>query len=57
MDEYMTSKEVQKRLRISRRTLTYWVRDGVLPSSKVGGRRLFLRADVDSALQVGKSPG
>lgn len=57
MDEYMTSKEVQKRLRISRRTLTYWVKGGVLRSVKIVNKRLFLRADVDAALQIGKSPG
>lgn len=53
----MTSKEVQKRLRISRRTLTYWVKSEVLRSVKIVNKRLFLRADVDAALQIGKSPG
>lgn len=57
MGEYLTGKEVLKLLRISRRTLTYWVKCGVLPSSKLRGRRLYLRADIDAALQIGKSPG
>lgn len=57
MGEYMTSKEVLKLLRISRRTLTYWVKSGLVPSCRLGRKRLYLRADIDAALQVGKSPG
>lgn len=53
----MTTREVLKLLRISRRTLTYWVKRGLVLSSKLGNKRLYRRANIDAALQVGKSPG
>lgn len=46
----LVSAEVMAELKISRRTLERWVKDGRLPVTKVGGfgHRRYSRTDVDS---------
>lgn len=51
MQELMTGKEVRAFLRISRRTLTYWVASKKLSSVKVGRMRRYRRSDVEAMLQ------
>lgn len=40
---YITVEEAAGLLRVSRRTLSRWVRADIVPSTKIGGRRLLRR--------------
>ena len=45
--KYLTSEEVLQLLRISKPTLTRWVRDGIIPAVRLGPRQLrFPKADL-----------
>lgn len=37
-------------LKTTPRTMTRWVKEGMIPSVKVGGRRLFRKQHIDEAL-------
>jgi excisionase family DNA binding protein len=46
----MTAAEVAELLGVPRSTVEDWARRGIVPSKKVGRRRLFLRSRVEDLL-------
>jgi excisionase family DNA binding protein len=48
--DVMTAAEVADLLRVSRSTVEDWARRGILPSKKVGRRRLYIRSKIESVL-------
>lgn len=48
---YLTTVEAAALLLVSRRTIQNWTRDGVIPSAKLGRRRLYLRAALVAYVQ------
>lgn len=60
MDEKLLKvSEVMQRLNVSRRTVYYWIQEGILPSVQIGGLHRFRKADIDHLIQFGSnaSPG
>ena len=55
--ELLTVAEVAILLRVSRRTVTRWLSAGVLPSTKVGGRRLIARSALQDMLSQDQPAG
>ncbi|WP_108821453.1 helix-turn-helix domain-containing protein [Dysgonomonas sp. Marseille-P4361] len=49
--EYLTTKEVCKRLKITKRTLYTWVNNGKIKRYKAGNRSLYRVEDVNSLIQ------
>lgn len=49
--ELETREETAKRLRISLPTLNRYTKKGIIKAHRVGGRVLYKRAEVDSALK------
>ena len=47
----MTREEVCEALHITKPTLNDWTKKGLLPSVKVGGRRLYRQDDVEMAVR------
>jgi len=47
----LTTVEAAALLLVSRRTIQNWTRDGVIPSVKLGRRRLYLRTALVAHLQ------
>jgi excisionase family DNA binding protein len=48
--DVMTAVEVAALLRVPKSTVEDWARRGVIPSRKVGRRRLYLRARIEALL-------
>jgi len=46
----MNATEVAALLRVPRSTVEDWARRGVLPSKKVGRRRLYIRSRIETVL-------
>jgi excisionase family DNA binding protein len=53
--DVMTAAEVAVLMVVPRSTVEHWARQGVLPSRKIGRRRLFLRPKIE-ALLMGDVP-
>lgn len=50
-EEYYSSDQVMRRLKISEPTLYRWTKDKYLPSVKVGHRNLYPKSQVESLLK------
>jgi excisionase family DNA binding protein len=48
--DVMTAAEVAALMRVPRSTVEDWARRGVLPSRKVGRRRLYIRSRIEDLL-------
>ena len=48
--DVLTAREVAELLRVPRSTVEDWARRGVIPSRKVGRRRLYLRPSIETLL-------
>jgi len=48
--DVMTAAEVADLLRVSRSTVEDWARRGIVPSKKVGRRRLYIRSKIEALL-------
>jgi excisionase family DNA binding protein len=48
--DVMTAAEVAALLRVPRSTVEDWARRGILPSKKVGRRRLYIRSRIEALL-------
>jgi len=48
--DVMTAAEVAALLRVPKSTVEDWARRGVIPSRKVGRRRLYIRARIEALL-------
>jgi len=48
--DVMTAAEVAALLRVTRSTVEDWARRGIVPSRKVGRRRLYVRQHVEALL-------
>jgi len=48
--DVMTAAEVADLLHVSRSTVEDWARRGIVPSKKVGRRRLYIRAKIETLL-------
>jgi excisionase family DNA binding protein len=46
----MTAAEVADLLHVSRSTVEDWARRGIVPSKKVGRRRLYIRSKIEALL-------
>jgi len=55
-DDVMTAAEVAVLLRVPRSTVEDWARRGIVPSRKVGRRRLYIRSRIE-ALLLGDDTG
>ena len=53
--DVLTAREVAELMRVPRSTVEDWARRGVIPSRKVGRRRLYLRPSIETLL-LEKSP-
>ncbi len=51
-DELMDTNSAAALLLVSRRTVQNWTRDGVIPSIKLGRRRMYLRGALQAHLQT-----
>jgi excisionase family DNA binding protein len=51
-DALMDTNSAAALLLVSRRTVQNWTRDGVIPSIKLGRRRMFLRSALQAHLQT-----
>jgi excisionase family DNA binding protein len=57
--DVMTAAEVAALLRVPQSTVEDWARRGIVPSRKVGRRRLYIRARIEALLleeDTGLSP-
>jgi excisionase family DNA binding protein len=48
--DVLTAGEVAKLMHVPRSTVEDWARRGVIPSRKVGRRRLYLRPNIEALL-------
>lgn len=48
--DIMTAAEVAEFLHVSRSTVEDWARRGIIPSKKVGRRRLYIRSKIEALL-------
>ena len=48
--DVLTAREVAELLRVPKSTVEDWARRGVIPSRKVGRRRLYLRPSIETLL-------
>jgi len=48
--DVMTAAEVAALLRVPRSTVDDWARRGIVPSKKVGRRRLYVRSRIEALL-------
>jgi len=48
--DVMTAAEVADLMRVSRSTVEDWARRGIVPSKKVGRRRLYIRPKIEAVL-------
>lgn len=49
-DDVMTAREIAGLLRVPRSTVEDWARRGIVPSRKVGRRRLYIRSKIEALL-------
>jgi excisionase family DNA binding protein len=49
-DDVLTAKEVAVLLHAPLTTVEDWARRGILPSRKIGRRRLYIRPDIEAVL-------
>jgi excisionase family DNA binding protein len=49
-ESLLNKKDVAARLRICRRTLDYWIKDGTIPHIKIGGAVRFVPSDIDDLI-------
>ncbi|MFZ2050700.1 MAG: helix-turn-helix domain-containing protein [Solirubrobacteraceae bacterium] len=49
-DDVLTAKEVAVLLHAHLTTVEDWARRGILPSRKIGRRRLYIRQDIEAVL-------
>ena len=54
-DDVMTARDVARLLHAPVSTVEDWARRGILPSVKIGRRRLYVRQHIETAL-MGHSP-
>jgi excisionase family DNA binding protein len=54
--DVMTAGEVAELLRVPCSTVEDWARRGILPSRKIGRRRLYLRPRIEALLLEDESP-
>lgn len=52
-DDVMTVAEVAELLHVPRSTVADWARRGVLPSVKIGRRRIYVRQQIEALLASG----
>jgi excisionase family DNA binding protein len=50
--DVLTAAEVAALLRVPRSTVEDWARRGIVPSKKVGRRRLYIRSRIEALLLV-----
>ena len=55
--DVMTAAEVADLLRVSRSTVEDWARRGIVPSRKVGRRRLYIRSKIEALLLLDDHAG
>lgn len=48
---YLSSSDVQKELGVSKATLARWRHDNKIRFSRIGGKLLYLRSDIDRLVQ------
>jgi excisionase family DNA binding protein len=48
--DVMTAAEVAELLHVSKSTVEDWARRGIIPSKKVGRRRLYIRSKIEALL-------
>ena len=48
--DVMTAAEVAELLHVSKSTVEDWARRGIVPSKKVGRRRLYIRSKIEALL-------
>jgi len=51
-DNWMDVQEVCKTLKICKRTLQYYRKSGMIPSSQIGGKIYFKATDVQKTLEI-----
>ena len=49
---YLTVTETAELCRVDPRTVKAWISRGILPSVRIGGRRLIKRSDIEDALET-----
>lgn len=49
-NQYLTTKEVSQMLSIGTTTVFNWTKRGVLNARQIGGRVLYLRSEIESAI-------
>ncbi len=54
-DDVLTAKEVAALLHAPVSTVEHWARRGILPSRKIGRRRLYVRQQIESILTSANS--
>jgi excisionase family DNA binding protein len=54
-DDVLTGRDVALLLHVPVSTVEDWARRGILPSVKIGRRRLYIRQNIESVL-TGRSP-
>jgi len=54
--QYLRAAEIAALTGMSIRTIRRWVRDGILPSTKLGGARLVATADLQAVLSAPYEP-
>jgi excisionase family DNA binding protein len=52
-DDVMTARDVARLLHVPVSTVEDWARRGILPSVKIGRRRLYIRQNIERALTDG----
>jgi excisionase family DNA binding protein len=56
-EDVMTASEVAALIRVPKSTLEDWARRGVIPSRKIGRRRLYVRQAIQQLLIGGDAAG
>ncbi|HEX3509836.1 MAG TPA: helix-turn-helix domain-containing protein [Solirubrobacteraceae bacterium] len=54
--DVMNAREVAELMRVPESTVQYWARQGVVPSRKIGRRRLYLRKEIEALLTEAAHP-
>jgi len=52
----LTIAEAAEVLRVSQSTLRRWIRLGLIPSRKLGRRRLLLASEIEKVIEKGLNP-
>jgi excisionase family DNA binding protein len=53
--DVLTASEVAELLRVPKSTVEDWARRGVVPSRKIGRRRLYIRSRIEALLLDGNA--